>query len=122
VIDHFVLRVSDIDRTADFYVRVLGAERLALDYGRVGLRFGQTHINLHDPASTPCPLPDRVPAPGGGDICFRWQGSPEEALDHLAQFGLDPIMGPVDRTGARGPGRSVYFRDPDGNLLELIAY
>jgi catechol 2,3-dioxygenase-like lactoylglutathione lyase family enzyme len=121
-IDHFVIRVRDIERTAEFYERVLGAERVALTYGRGGLRFGQTQINLHDKGSTPDPIPDVVPAPGGGDVCFRWDGSTDEALAYLAQHGIEAILGPVDRMGAGGRGRSVYFRDPDGNLLELISY
>jgi catechol 2,3-dioxygenase-like lactoylglutathione lyase family enzyme len=121
-LDHFVLRVSDLESAAGFYVRVLGAERLELSHGRLGLRFGQAQINLHDATSTPEPLPVRVPEPGGGDLCFRWRGSADEACAHLHRHGIDPILGPVERTGAQGPGQSVYFRDPDGNLLELIAY
>jgi catechol 2,3-dioxygenase-like lactoylglutathione lyase family enzyme len=121
-LDHVVVRVTDLEQSADFYVRVLGAGRLELPYGRVGLRFGNRQINLHGPSSTPHPLPVNVPGPGGSDICFAWDGTPETALEHLRNHGVEPELGPVPRTGAQGPGLSVYFRDPDGNLLELLAY
>lgn len=117
-----MLRVTDLERLAEFYVRVLEAERVELDFGRIGLRLGGRQINLHGPASTPHPLPANVPRPGGGDLCFAWDGSPEAATAHLHERGVEPELGPVPRTGARGPGQSVYFRDPDGNLLELLAY
>ncbi|MEA2280016.1 MAG: hypothetical protein QOK21_623 [Solirubrobacteraceae bacterium] len=121
-LDHVVLKVTDMDAAAAFYADVLGAERLELEYGRVGLRVGEIQINLHGPSSTPHPLPAHVPEPGGADLCFAWDGSPESACDHVRGHGLEPVLGPVPRTGAQGPGTSVYFRDPDGNLLELIAY
>jgi catechol 2,3-dioxygenase-like lactoylglutathione lyase family enzyme len=121
-LDHVVLRVANIERSAGFYVDVLGAERVELNYGRVGLRFGGRQINLHDPSSTPEPVPIRIPPPGSGDICFAWNGTPETAAAHLRANGVEPEVGPVPRTGARGPATSVYFRDPDGNLLELMTY
>ena len=65
----------------------------------------------------------RIPAqPGMADLCFVWDGDIEEALRHLERHGVEVEEGPVPRNGARGPGRSVYFRDPDGSLLEFIAY
>lgn len=121
-LDHVVLKVADMEDSAAFYVRVFGAERVALTYGRLGLRLGANQINLHGPGSTPHPLPAHVPGPGSSDLCFEWDGSPESACDYLREHGLDPELGPVPRSGARGDGQSVYFRDPDGNLLELIAY
>lgn len=121
-LDHVVLRVADLERTVGFYVTVLGAERVELNWGRVGLRFGERQINLHGPDSTPHPLPARIPAPGSGDLCFRWSGTAQEAAAHLRAHGVEPETGPVPRTGARGPATSVYFRDPDGNSLELLAY
>ena len=60
--------------------------------------------------------------PGSSDLCFVWPGTTEEALAHLERLGVAVEQGPVPRNGARGPGSSVYFRDPDGSLLELISY
>ena len=60
--------------------------------------------------------------PGNSDLCFVWDGTPEEAVAHLESQGVEIELGPVPRWGARGDGTSVYFRDPDGSLLELIAY
>ena len=62
------------------------------------------------------------PAVGGGDYCFVWSGTPDSAIAHLEQHGIEIIEGPVTRIGGRGKGVSVYFRDPDGNLLEFISY
>lgn len=121
-LDHVVVKVTDLERAADFYVRVFGGERLELSYGRLGVRFGDQQINFHGPGSTPDPLPVNVPGPGSADLCFGWQGSPESAIEHLRQLGLAAELGPVPRIGAKGAGQSVYFRDPDGNLLELISY
>lgn len=101
---------------------MLGAEVVELDRHRVAFRFGEQRLNVHGPGSTPEPRA-RVPvAPGGSDLCFVWRGSAQEAVAHLEAHGVDVELGPVPRTGARGAGTSVYFRDPDGSLLELISY
>jgi catechol 2,3-dioxygenase-like lactoylglutathione lyase family enzyme len=121
-LDHVAVRTSDPLLIRDFYVRVLDAEVVELDRGRVGVRFGGWQLNLHGPESTPEPLPERVPAPGGLDLCLVWSDAPESAAAHLRSRGVEPERGPVPRRGARGDGRSVYFRDPDGNLLELLSY
>jgi catechol 2,3-dioxygenase-like lactoylglutathione lyase family enzyme len=121
-LDHVVLKCSDFDRTCDFYRRLLGAEVLELEYGRRALRLGEQQLNLHGPGSTPHPVAARPAWPGGFDGCFVWEGSPEEAIAHLRSCGVEPELGPMPRTGARGQGMSVYFRDPDGSLLELISY
>ena len=121
-LDHFVIRVSDPERARGFYVGVLGAVPVELDRGRVGLRFGERQLNLHGPGSTPDPVAATPAGPGSFDLCFVWPGTPEEAIAHLHSFAVEPELGPVPRVGARGPGTSVYFRDPDGNLLELLSY
>jgi catechol 2,3-dioxygenase-like lactoylglutathione lyase family enzyme len=101
---------------------VLGAEVVELDQVRVAFRFGEQQLNVHGPGATGEPRA-RIPvAPGGSDLCFLWAGSPREAVAHLEAHGVVVEMGPVERTGARGGGTSVYFRDPDGSLLELISY
>jgi catechol 2,3-dioxygenase-like lactoylglutathione lyase family enzyme len=121
-LDHTVVAVSDWDRSTAFYRNVLGAEVLELDRTRVAFRFGAQQLNVHGPGSTPEPRA-RVPvAPGNADLCFVWPGSAQEARAHLESHGVEVELGPVERTGARGRGTSVYFRDPDGALLELISY
>jgi catechol 2,3-dioxygenase-like lactoylglutathione lyase family enzyme len=95
---------------------------LELDAGRKALRLGGQQLNLHGPGSTPHPKAARPAEPGGFDACFVWDGTAEAAAEHLRARGVEPELGPVPRTGARGPGMSVYFRDPDGSLLELISY
>ena len=74
------------------------------------------------PGVSPHPSPRMPVPPGGSDLCFVWPGTVEDALEHLERHGVEIEEGPVERDGARGDGRSVYFRDPDGSLLELISY
>lgn len=77
---------------------------------------------MHGPDVIGTPVA-RIPVPpGGSDLCFAWPGSIDDALDHLARHGIAVELGPVRRFGACGAGASVYFRDPDGSLLEFIAY
>jgi len=121
-LDHSVVAVSDWERSNGFYRDVLGAELVPLEYGRWAYRFGDQQLNVHGPGSTPDPRA-RIPvAPGNSDLCFRWDGSVETAIAHLQAHGVEPELGPVPRQGAAGMGTSVYFRDPDGTLLELISY
>ncbi len=121
-VDHLVLKASDRDATVAFYCGVLGADLVELPFGRIGLGFGDVRINVHLPDSTPYPTSLHPPPPGSGDVCFRWAGSIESAVDHLSHHGIAIIEGPVGRTGALGPATSVYCRDPDGNLVELLTY
>jgi catechol 2,3-dioxygenase-like lactoylglutathione lyase family enzyme len=121
-LDHSVLAVSDWDRSNAFYRDVLGAEVIELVSGRRAYRFAATQLNVHGPGE-PASEVARIPvAPGGSDLCFVWSGTPEEAIRHLQNHGVEVEVGPVKRFGARGKGVSVYFRDPDGSLLELISY
>jgi catechol 2,3-dioxygenase-like lactoylglutathione lyase family enzyme len=122
-LDHVVIAVSEWERSNAFYRDVVGAELVGLDDPpRWRYRFGDQQLNVHGPGMDPQPVA-RVPAaPGMADLCFVWDGDIEEALLHLERRGVTVEDGPVPRNGARGVGRSVYFRDPDGSLLEFIAY
>jgi catechol 2,3-dioxygenase-like lactoylglutathione lyase family enzyme len=121
-LDHVVVHVSDWETAAAFYREVVGAEVVEHPDGRLAFRFGRQQLNLHGPGVNTS-LVARVPvAPGNSDLCFVWPGSPEEAVAHLEGHGVEVEAGPVARMGARGQGVSVYFRDPDGSLLELMSY
>jgi catechol 2,3-dioxygenase-like lactoylglutathione lyase family enzyme len=121
-IDHVVIGVSDWERSNAFYRDVLGATLIELDRGRWAYRIGGQQLNVHGPGSEPFPRALEPVRPGNSDLCFEWAGSIEDAAAHLASRGVDVELGPVDRPGARGRGTSLYFRDPDGSLLELISY
>ncbi|HEX8206484.1 MAG TPA: VOC family protein [Solirubrobacteraceae bacterium] len=122
-LDHVVIAVSEWERSNAFYRDVVGAELVGLDDPpRWRYRFGEQQLNVHGPGMDPQPVA-RIPAePGMADLCFVWEGDVEEAVAHLERHGVTIEEGPVPRNGARGPGQSVYFRDPDGSLLEFIAY
>ena len=121
-LDHCVIAVSDWDRSNAFYRDVLGAELIELSYGRYAYRFGRQQLNVHGPGSEPHPRAADPVRPGNSDLCFVWPGRPDEAVEHLREHGVEVEEGPAERLGAGGPGTSVYFRDPDGSLLELICY
>ena len=121
-LDHVVIAVSDWSRSNAFYRDVLGAELVELDKGRFAYRFGGQQLNVHGPGSTPHPRAADPVMPGNSDLCFVWDGPIEQAIQRLRDFGIEPELGPVERIGAGGQGTSVYFRDPDGSLLEFIAY
>lgn len=119
-LDHLVLTVADIATTCDFYQRVLGME--VIDFGgRKALRFGTQKINLHAHEKEFEPKADR-PTPGSADLCLITYATMEEILAHLDAQGVAVEEGPVQRTGATGPILSVYFRDPDANLIEVARY
>lgn len=120
-IDHFVLTVRDIEVTCAFYQRVLGMEVVRWGAGRVALRFGRQKINLH-PVDNPITLKADRPLPGSADFCFIATTPIAEVVAHLAQCGVTIIEGPSERAGAMGPIESVYFRDPDLNLVEVSNY
>lgn len=120
-LDHLVLTVADIDKTIDFYTRVLGMRDITFGAGRRALAFGASKINLHLAGHELEPKAAR-PTPGSADLCLIVEDSPEEILAQLREAGVPVEEGPVDRTGATGPIRSIYLRDPDANLIELSSY
>jgi catechol 2,3-dioxygenase-like lactoylglutathione lyase family enzyme len=119
--DHCVIAVTDWERSNAFYRDVLGAELIERGPGWA-YRFGAQQLNVHGPGVHAEPLARDPVRPGNSDLCFVWDGPIEAAIEHLRGHGVEVELGPVQRAGARGDGTSVYFRDPDGTLLELIAY
>ncbi|RRU73451.1 VOC family protein [Stutzerimonas xanthomarina] len=117
-IDHLVLTVADIEKTVDFYTRVLGMQLVTFGEGRKALTFGNQKINLHQAGREFEPKAER-PTPGSADLCFIVATPLDRVIAHLETQGVSIIEGPVQRTGATGPIRSVYLRDPDQNLIEL---
>jgi catechol 2,3-dioxygenase-like lactoylglutathione lyase family enzyme len=117
-IDHVVLTARDVDTTVAFYVRVLGMTHVSFEGGRQALAFGRQKINLHQAGREFEPKAER-PAPGALDLCFITETPIDAVVAHLTATGVPILDGPVVRTGAEGPILSVYFRDPDGNLLEV---
>jgi len=120
-IDHLVLTVFDLDRTLDFYRRVLGMEPITFAGGRRGLAFGRQKLNLHQAGREFDPKALK-PTPGSVDVCFITEAPLEDVIAHLKSCGVVIAEGPVRKTGALGPMMSVYFRDPDGNLVEVSNY
>lgn len=117
-IDHLVLTVKDVEASCAFYSQVLGMQVVTFGTGRKALLFGQQKINLH-PYGKEFEPKAANPAPGSADLCFISATPLEEVIAHLAASNVGIIEGPVKRTGARGEILSVYFRDPDGNLIEV---
>jgi catechol 2,3-dioxygenase-like lactoylglutathione lyase family enzyme len=121
-LDHLVLTVSDIDKTRAFYVQGLGLREQVFGGGRVALVFGRQKFNLHEAQGEPVLPRARAPGPGSADFCLIADRPLDDVIDLLAQRGIPIELGPVPRTGAAGPIRSVYLRDPDGNLVEISEY
>jgi catechol 2,3-dioxygenase-like lactoylglutathione lyase family enzyme len=120
-LDHLVLAVKDMAASLDFYCRVLGCTEVTFGAGRKAVAFGAQKINLKlwttELADIPCEA--RVPTMGSADLCFLSDTPVAEWGAHLAACGIALEEGPVLRTGAQGPIRSIYCRDPDGNLIEI---
>ena len=116
-LDHLVLTVADPEASVAFYER-LGMRREEFGEGRIALRFGVQKINLHQ-AGKPIQPHARRPTPGSADVCLLVEGTLDAAERELERAGVVFELGPVERTGATGPLRSLYLRDPDGNLVEL---
>lgn len=119
--DHCVIHVSDWSRSNAFYADVLGARIVPQGRG-FAYRFGAVQLNCHGPGVDPVPVARLPVRPGNSDLCFERSGTVDETLAHLADHGVLVELGPITRFGAKGRGTSVYFRDPDGSLLEFITY
>jgi catechol 2,3-dioxygenase-like lactoylglutathione lyase family enzyme len=120
-LDHLVLTVADLDETIDFYEHVLGMRPVRFGDGRRALEFGPSKINLHETGREIEPHA-RMPVSGSADLCLVTTTPPDQVLAHLRARNVTVEIGPVPRTGARGPITSVYVRDPDGNLIEIASY
>jgi catechol 2,3-dioxygenase-like lactoylglutathione lyase family enzyme len=120
-IDHVVLTVRDIEATCKFYERALGMRVVRFEGGRKALAFGQQKFNLHEVGKEFEPKADR-PVAGSADFCLITSVPIAHVVDHLCACGVQLLDGPVQRTGAIGPILSVYFRDPDLNLIEVSNY
>lgn len=119
--DHMVITVADVARTVDFYTRVLGMRPVDLGDGYWAVHFGEQKINIH-PTGRDDTLVARRPTVGGGDVCFITETPIADVVRHLERCGVAIEERPSRRTGAMGPITSVYFRDPDGNLVEISNY
>jgi len=117
-LDHLVLTVKDIDASIEFYSKVLGMSVVTFNGNRKALSFGKQKINLHQSGNEFKPKADK-PTPGSADLCFLTSVSLSEVAAHLDSSGVNIIEGPVERTGAQGLIMSLYFRDPDLNLIEV---
>jgi catechol 2,3-dioxygenase-like lactoylglutathione lyase family enzyme len=119
-LDHLVLTVSDIAATCAFYERLLGMQ-IAEFNERKALLFGQQKINLHQKGKEFEPKA-ALPTPGSADLCFIADTSVNDVITELNHKNIKIVEGPVERTGATGKIISVYFRDPDLNLVEVSNY
>jgi len=117
-LDHLVLTVKDVEATCAFYMRTLGMEVVTFGSGRRALSFGSQKINLHLYGAEFEPKA-QLPTPGSADLCFLTSIPLADVIEHLDGCGVVLLEGPVSRTGAQGPILSIYFRDPDMNLIEV---
>ncbi|WP_348643880.1 VOC family protein [Phyllobacterium myrsinacearum] len=120
-LDHLVLTVKNIESTCTFYSTILGMTVETFGEGRKALRFGNQKINLHEAGHEYEPKA-KSPVSGSGDLCFIASTPLDAVIAHLGAHDITIEEGPVVRTGATGPIRSVYIRDPDGNLIEIANY
>ncbi|MDH3306489.1 MAG: VOC family protein [Acidimicrobiia bacterium] len=116
-LDHIVLCVADVDRTLRFYAGVMGMEPREERPGKWSLHFGSSKLSIQDAGSAPDIAKETVP--GSGNFCVLTDYPVEEFAEELRRQGIGIVAGPDLRSGATGTLRSVYFRDPDGNLVEV---
>jgi catechol 2,3-dioxygenase-like lactoylglutathione lyase family enzyme len=125
-LDHLVVNVSDVERSADWYERVLGMTRLVSDHEghvRTAMLFGKQKVNLRPMSATKEEwFTADQDAAGSDDLCFLTRSTPEQVVAHLSAYGVGIVSGPGPRSGARGTIISVYCRDPDGSLIEISSY
>jgi peroxiredoxin/catechol 2,3-dioxygenase-like lactoylglutathione lyase family enzyme len=120
-LDHCVIHVTDWERSNAFYTGVLGADLITRPVG-FAYRFGDRQLNVHGPGVQPAEVARLPVAPGNSDLCFEWNGPIADAISHLQRCNVAVEAGPMQRFGAKDAGTSVYFRDPDGSLMEFISY
>ena len=120
-LDHLVITVRDLEEASSFYQRVLGLEIITFEDNRLALKVGDQKINLHVAGEEISPHAKR-PTPGSADLCFITPLSIDAYMEHLKKHQISVELGPVKRHGAQGAMDSVYFRDPDQNLLEISHY
>ncbi len=120
-LDHCVIHVTEWERSNGFYVDVIGAQLIDRPVG-FAYRFGDKQLNVHGPGVQPAEVARLPVKPGNSDLCFEWDGPISEAVAHLQRHGIAVERGPMRRFGAKGEGTSVYFRDPDGSLMEFMSY
>jgi catechol 2,3-dioxygenase-like lactoylglutathione lyase family enzyme len=120
-LDHCVIHVSEWERSNTFYRDVLGAKLVVRPVGWA-YRFGDKQLNVHGPGVRPAEVARLPVQPGNSDLCFEWMGPIDDAIAHLKAHGVAIVSGPLRRFGAEGEGTSVYFRDPDGSLMEFMSY
>ncbi|OGA42982.1 MAG: lactoylglutathione lyase [Betaproteobacteria bacterium RIFCSPLOWO2_12_FULL_63_13] len=117
-LDHLVITTANLDMCVDFYSRILGMRLEEFADGRLALKFGKQKFNLHVKGREFEPKAS-VPTPGALDLCLIAAIPLDRVITKLRSFGVPIIEGPVARTGAVCPLRSIYIRDPDGNLVEI---
>lgn len=120
-LDHLVLTVKDLDKTIDFYTRVLGMEKEVFKGSRIALKYGNQKINLHELGNEFEPKAYKVQE-GSADLCFIIETDINEAKTYIESIGIKIEEGIVARTGTIGEIESLYLRDPDMNLIELSNY
>jgi catechol 2,3-dioxygenase-like lactoylglutathione lyase family enzyme len=120
-LDHLVLTVRSVEATCAFYASVLGMKVVTFREGRKALSFGSQKINLHERGKEFEPKAAQA-TPGSADLCFITDAPLSEVIEHLNSLGVPVLEGPVARTGAVGPIRSIHFPDPDANLIEVSVY
>ena len=115
------MTVKNIQRSVAFYTKILGMDKVVFGAGRVALSFGRQKINLHEEGKEFEPKARR-PTSGSADLCFISDTPIDSVTSSLMSHGIEIVEGPVSKTGACGPIRSIYLRDPDGNLIEISNY